>query len=52
MTATATSNSTNHKPTVRPMRILYIATEMGLGGAEVVARTLFNEWAADRKSVV
>ena len=46
MTATATSNSTKPKPTVRPMRILYLATEMGLGGAEVVARTLFNEWAA------
>jgi glycosyltransferase involved in cell wall biosynthesis len=28
-----------------PIRILYLATEMGLGGAEVVARTLFNEWA-------
>ena len=46
MTATASSNSTKPEPTVRPMRILYIATEMGLGGAEVVARTLFNEWAA------
>jgi Glycosyltransferase Family 4 len=47
MTATA-STPTNSKPgpAVRPMRILYIATEMGLGGAEVVARTLFNEWAA------
>jgi glycosyltransferase involved in cell wall biosynthesis len=33
-------------PNVRPMRILYLATEMDLGGAEVVARTLFNEWAA------
>ena len=46
MTATASSNLTKPEPTVRPMRILYIATEMGLGGAEVVARTLFNEWAA------
>jgi glycosyltransferase involved in cell wall biosynthesis len=47
MTATASTPS-NHKPgpAVRPMRILYLATEMGLGGAEVVARTLFNEWAA------
>jgi glycosyltransferase involved in cell wall biosynthesis len=33
-------------PSVPPMRILYLATEMDLGGAEVVARTLFNEWAA------
>ncbi len=46
MTATTTSYSTKPEPTVRPMRILYLATEMGLGGAEVVARTLFNEWAA------
>jgi glycosyltransferase involved in cell wall biosynthesis len=47
MTATA-SNLISHKPgpTVQPLRILYLATEMGLGGAEVVARTLFNEWAA------
>jgi glycosyltransferase involved in cell wall biosynthesis len=47
MTATASTPS-NRKPgpAVRPLRILYIATEMGLGGAEVVARTLFNEWAA------
>jgi glycosyltransferase involved in cell wall biosynthesis len=47
MTATA-STPTNRKPgpAIRPMRILYLATEMGLGGAEVVARTLFNEWAA------
>jgi glycosyltransferase involved in cell wall biosynthesis len=47
MTATA-SAPTDQKPgpANRPMRILYIATEMGLGGAEVVARTLFNEWAA------
>jgi L-malate glycosyltransferase len=49
MTATvSSSNMTKQKPgaPVRPMRILYLATEMGLGGAEVVARTLFNEWAA------
>jgi glycosyltransferase involved in cell wall biosynthesis len=47
MTATASTTS-NHKPdpAIRPLRILYLATEMGLGGAEVVARTLFNEWAA------
>jgi L-malate glycosyltransferase len=43
---TATAIPTKPKPTVRPMRILYLSTEMGLGGAEVVARTLFNEWAA------
>jgi L-malate glycosyltransferase len=48
MTATAPSTPTDRKPgpAVQPMRILYLATEMGLGGAEVVARTLFNEWAA------
>jgi glycosyltransferase involved in cell wall biosynthesis len=48
MTATAHNPSTPAKPgpAIRPMRILYLATEMGLGGAEVVARTLFNEWAA------
>jgi glycosyltransferase involved in cell wall biosynthesis len=47
MTATASTPS-NRKPgpAVRPLRILYLATEMGLGGAEVVARTLFNEWSA------
>ena len=44
MTATATVS--RHKPASNvPLRILYLATEMGLGGAEVVARTLFNEWA-------
>ena len=29
---------------VKPLRIAYLATELGLGGAEVVTRTLFNEW--------
>jgi glycosyltransferase involved in cell wall biosynthesis len=46
MTATATPTKPKPSPAVRPLRILYLATEMGLGGAEVVARTLFNEWAA------
>ena len=47
MTATASiSIQPNPGPSVRPMRILYLATEMDLGGAEVVARTLFNQWAA------
>jgi glycosyltransferase involved in cell wall biosynthesis len=49
MTATASSTNMSMQqpgPAVQPMRILYLATEMGLGGAEVVARTLFNEWAA------
>jgi glycosyltransferase involved in cell wall biosynthesis len=45
MTITA-PNPPQPTDTIRPMRILYLATEMGLGGAEVVARTLFNEWAA------
>ena len=49
MTATTISTHSSKQqpsPAVQPMRILYLATEMGLGGAEVVARTLFNEWAA------
>jgi glycosyltransferase involved in cell wall biosynthesis len=40
------SGSDPSRPDTKPLRILYLATEMGLGGAEVVARTLFHEWAA------
>lgn len=29
---------------VKPLRIAYLATEMGLGGAETITRLLFDEW--------
>jgi glycosyltransferase involved in cell wall biosynthesis len=31
---------------VKPLRIAYLSTEMGLGGAETIGRSLFDEWRA------
>jgi glycosyltransferase involved in cell wall biosynthesis len=31
---------------LQPLRIAYLSTEMGLGGAEMIGRLLFDEWRA------
>jgi glycosyltransferase involved in cell wall biosynthesis len=44
--APARSSETPSEQPVRPLRIVYLATEMGLGGAETITKLLFDEWRA------
>ncbi len=43
MTQTAEHAEVSSKP-LKPLRIAYLSTEMGLGGAETIGRLLFDEW--------
>ena len=41
-----TSPRASGSPAANPLRIAYLSTEMGLGGAEMIGRLLFDEWRA------